>query len=136
MFLSLGISFVCVDMIFKDLFDRTRPFVASPELMDFLKTTFVSIPNSPSFPSGHAVSSFSTAFALYLNNKNYGRPALVYAGLVAFSRVFLCVHYLSDILVGAVIGMIVSYIVHNLILHFEKLYLKRKNILKIFNMLK
>ncbi|ULQ53795.1 phosphatase PAP2 family protein [Flavihumibacter fluvii] len=62
---------------------------------------------SPSFPSGHTSLAFSTATALYMAWPKWyiGVPAFTWAGLVSYSRMDLGVHYPSDILAGAVVGV-------------------------------
>jgi undecaprenyl-diphosphatase len=64
-------------------------------------------PNFPSFPSGHAAAAFAVAAVLMLTYRRWRvwLPALIGASLIALSRVYLGVHYLSDILGGAVVGL-------------------------------
>ncbi|MBI3244079.1 MAG: VanZ family protein [Chloroflexi bacterium] len=64
-------------------------------------------PNFPSFPSGHAAAAFAVAAVLMLSYRRWRvwLPTLIGAGLIAFSRVYLGVHYFSDILGGAVVGL-------------------------------
>ena len=57
-----------------------------------------------SFPSGHTGSSFAAAFALYYYNKKEGILALILAALIGFSRMYLSVHYPTDVLAGFVLG--------------------------------
>lgn len=64
-----------------------------------------------SFPSGHTAASFTAAMALYLAGENkMWKPALVLAVLIAFSRLYLYVHYPTDILGGIITGCIAAYI--------------------------
>jgi undecaprenyl-diphosphatase len=62
-----------------------------------------------SMPSGHAVMAFAAAFIL---SRSYGKGPLFYllATVIAFSRIYAGVHYVSDILVGAVIGLLIGYV--------------------------
>ncbi|MGI6030647.1 MAG: phosphatase PAP2 family protein [Eubacteriales bacterium] len=62
-------------------------------------------PDSFSFPSGHTMSSFEAATVLWRMDRRWGGPALVLAVLIAFSRMYLYVHYPSDVLAGAVFGV-------------------------------
>ena len=89
-----------ITLILKYSVDRDRPFVTYP---DITKKTDV---NSPSFPSGHTSSAFSTATSLSLEYPKWYIivPSFAWAGTVGYSRMHLGVHYPSDVLAGAVIG--------------------------------
>ena len=65
-----------------------------------------------SFPSGHSALAFTFAMLMYLDNKK-NWPAFVLAGFVAFSRLALGVHYLSDIIFGGVLAMLITICVYN-----------------------
>lgn len=58
-----------------------------------------------SFPSGHTLACFEGATAIFLHNKKWGIPAFVIAALVAFSRLYLFVHYPTDVLGGIILGI-------------------------------
>jgi undecaprenyl-diphosphatase len=76
------------------LFERQRPDVAR----------LVALPHSHSFPSGHASTSFACATVLALLEPRLRVPALVLAAAIAFSRLYVGVHYPTDVLAGAVLG--------------------------------
>jgi len=57
-----------------------------------------------SFPSGHTLASFEAAVVLFIRDKRMGIPALVLAALIAFSRLYLYVHYPTDVLAGIILG--------------------------------
>lgn len=71
----------------------------------------VARPDDFSFPSGHTAASFAAVMGLYLaGEKKLWKPALVLAILIAFSRLYLYVHYPTDILGGIVVGMVSGYL--------------------------
>ena len=67
--------------------------------------TLVARPHGWSFPSGHTSSAFAAAFALWLQNRRLGIPALVLAGFIGFTRMYLYVHFPTDILGGVALGL-------------------------------
>ena len=67
--------------------------------------TLVARPHGWSFPSGHTSSAFAAAFALWLQNRRLGVPALVLAGFIGFTRMYLYVHFPTDILGGVALGL-------------------------------
>jgi undecaprenyl-diphosphatase len=86
--------------VLKHLFDRARPPVADPTLH-----AIGLVPASASLPSGHAATAFAAAVAVGLFYPRLRRPLLAMAAVVALSRVYLGVHYLSDVVAGAALGI-------------------------------
>ena len=82
------------------LFARPRPCDLRPEML-----TLVARPHGWSFPSGHTSSAFAAAFALWLQNRRLGVPALALAGFIGFTRMYLYVHFPTDILGGVALGL-------------------------------
>lgn len=100
MLLALAVTYLVNDVTIKNLVGRPRPFADHPEL-----TLLIPPPGGFSFPSGHSASSFAAAGVLFWEKRRpIGVCAIVLAALIAFSRAFLCVHYPSDVLTGALIG--------------------------------
>lgn len=93
------------DQIIKPLVGRARPFTHRD--MELL----IPLPGRYSFPSGHSASSFGAAVFLYLHNKKLGIPAFVLAALIAFSRMYLYVHYPTDVLGGILLGTVCAVFV-------------------------
>ena len=58
-----------------------------------------------SFPSGHTLASFEAATVLMIRDKRIGVPALILAVIIAFSRLYLYVHYPTDVLAGMILGV-------------------------------
>ncbi len=71
----------------------------------------VSIPTDFSFPSGHTSSSFACAIVLFQFSITIGIIALLFSILMGISRVYLFVHYLSDVIAGAILGIIIAIII-------------------------
>lgn len=87
------------NMGLKPLFDRLRPC----DIMGF--TLLPACPPDPSFPSGHTAASFASATVLWLRRSAFFRPALVLAALIAFSRLYLFVHFPTDVMAGILLGL-------------------------------
>ncbi|MBR5377140.1 MAG: phosphatase PAP2 family protein [Lachnospiraceae bacterium] len=103
---ALLINVTIVNLIIKNLVGRIRPYDVISELELLIERQWDS-----SFPSGHTASSFAVAFAFFLKTpKKYGIPALVLAALIGFSRLYVGVHYPSDVLCGMIIGMLSAFI--------------------------
>jgi membrane-associated phospholipid phosphatase len=92
--------------VVKEVVGRARPPVADPAL-EFVG----SLPASTSFPSGHSATAFAAAVALGFLHPRLRSPLLVLALLVALSRVYLGVHYVSDVIAGSLLGIGVGLVV-------------------------
>ena len=68
-----------------------------------------------SFPSGHTLASFEAAGALMLRDKRFGIPALILAVVIAFSRLYLYVHYPTDVIAGIVLGLLFAFLAYLLV---------------------
>ena len=100
---AMGIAMACGYLIgnmgMKHLFARTRPYdVTEVELLVAKLHDF-------SFPSGHTLVSFEAATALWFYHRRWGVVALTLAALIGYSRLYLFVHYPSDVAVGALLGV-------------------------------
>lgn len=93
------------NMLLKNLVARTRPYEVIEGLTYIVKT-----PVDYSFPSGHAGCSFAVACIMFRRLPGrYGVPALVLAVLISLSRLYVGVHYPSDVLFGVISGIVISY---------------------------
>ena len=97
--LAVLAGWIVGDLVLKPWVARLRPFQAE-ELGPLLITP----PSGWSFPSGHTLSSFAAATVLASRGRRWAVPAFVLAGCIAFSRIYLCVHYPTDVLTGMVLG--------------------------------
>lgn len=97
--LALAMSLVLGNGILKPLAARLRPCAIFPWM-----PMLVSLPTDYSFPSGHTFASFAAAVAIFCRNKQIGAAALLLATGIGFSRMYLFVHYPSDVLGGALLG--------------------------------
>lgn len=98
---SVAVTFL-VTFVLKYLVDRARPFEAYPDLI-----TPFSLPEDPSFPSGHTATAFALATALCIRYPRWYviGPALLWACAVGVSRMNEGVHYPTDVLAGAALGV-------------------------------
>lgn len=88
----------------KNIVERPRPFLVDPTLA----TQLIELPHTFSFPSGHTGSSFAAATALCflpMAHPWFKAIPLLGAASIAFSRLYLCVHYPSDVLGGIIVGV-------------------------------
>lgn len=103
--IALFFTHLIGSVLLKNLFARPRPCVTFPDV-----PLLIPRPSAFSFPSGHASSSFAGAAVLFFAaGKKAGIPALAAASLIAFSRVYLFVHYPTDILAGALLGLLIGW---------------------------
>ena len=103
---TLALAAICGELILKNIFCRIRPCNAKP-ILDML----VACPPEFSFPSGHSMSSFTAAAAIFVIDKRFGIPALVLASIIAFSRLYLYVHYPTDVIVGMLLGLFFGFLI-------------------------
>jgi undecaprenyl-diphosphatase len=99
---------------------RPRPFIVGDAQL------VGKAPEGFSFPSQHAAFSFTMATTTVLYRRTLGIIALLSAALVAYSRVYLGVHYWGDIIAGAIIGSLVAYAVDKAFSHYEKKHPKKR----------
>lgn len=104
-FFSLALAHV-ISQILKPVIGRPRPFVTYPGTPLLIHT-----PGGYSCPSGHSASSFAAATVIWLFNNRFGAAALILALMIAFSRVFLFVHYPSDTLAGSILGVLCAFLI-------------------------
>ena len=108
--LALVLGLVVWFLVLKPLVARIRPY--NFQLQEYGReiTLLVKGLNDYSFPSGHTIASFEACTVLMLHDKRLGIPATVLAILIAFSRLYLYVHYPTDVLVSLVLGILFGFL--------------------------
>ncbi len=103
--LALFFSLCVNNLLLKQIVARTRPYDAIPDLVPLVArlTDF-------SFPSGHSAAAFSAA-GVFVKTlpKRFGIPLFLFAVVIALSRLYVGVHYPSDVLCGVISGLLISY---------------------------
>jgi len=106
--ISLVLTAIIGEGIIKHLIRRARPFIKINQ-----RALLISMPITYSFPSGHAASSFAVAGVFIIMNSDISIYITILASLIAFSRLYLNVHYPSDVLTGMLLGLLCSTVVCN-----------------------
>ncbi len=112
--LSMGVALLMgvllCNVLLKPLVGRIRPYDYQLEHFGKEITLLISAQHDFSFPSGHTIASFEAAVAITLHNRKLGIPALILASLIAFSRLYLYVHYPTDVLASILLGTALAFL--------------------------
>ena len=125
--LALLMGLIVCNITLKPLVGRIRPYDYQLEHFGVQIKLLVESMHDFSFPSGHTIASFEAATALLIHNKKLGTPAMILAVLIAFSRLYLYVHYPTDVLASVVLGIGLAFLAAFLVAKGYKLYEVRKN---------
>lgn len=125
---KVGIMTICAlilttiigEGILKHLIRRPRPFISLPDIK-----LLITAPTSYSFPSGHTGSAFAAAGILGAMIKKSKPYVITLAILIAFSRLYLFVHYPEDVLAGIILGLCSAQIVLYIFKNGVRLYRKK-----------
>lgn len=107
MLLSMAVCFIAGNLCIKNMVQRPRPCQ-----IDTAVRLLIPMPGEYSFPSGHTLHGFTAATIIFLHNKKAGIAALLLAAVIAFSRMYLFVHFPTDILGGIILGVAAAVIVY------------------------
>ena len=107
MVISLIAGVLIGNLFLKNIIARPRPCWINEDF-----PMLIGVPGDYSFPSGHTCASFACTLVLYrILPKKYGVPAVLLAALIAFSRLYVGVHYPTDVLGGLAVGIFSSCLV-------------------------
>lgn len=104
--LAISLGAILTEGVIKHLVERVRPIIAYP-----IDNPLIKLPTSSSFPSGHTASSVAVAYVLCTYIKRYRVYFISLAAFIGFSRIYLYVHYFSDVMGGVVVGLICGILV-------------------------
>lgn len=107
MLVSMILGLIIGNGFLKNIIARERPC-----WIDTSIPLLIPNPLDYSFPSGHTLASFEAAVMIFLHNKKWGAISLILALVIAFSRMYLFVHFPTDILGGMVLGTVISLAVY------------------------
>jgi undecaprenyl-diphosphatase len=123
--LLMGVLVCNVTM--KPLFARIRPYDYQLEHFGRTIQLLVATPHDFSFPCGHTLASFEAATVLLINNRKLGIPAMILAVLIAFSRLYLYVHYPTDVIFSVFMGIGFAFLGNFLVKKGFAAYEAKKN---------
>ncbi|MBQ7115609.1 MAG: phosphatase PAP2 family protein [Clostridia bacterium] len=114
---GLAVASLINNVALKNLIERPRPYNLDAEVWtnagyEYIWPNLIKQSSSWSFPSGHTSTSIGAAFAMLLGclkNKKFlaiGIPTLILSFLIGFSRIYVHVHYPTDVIAGAVVGIV------------------------------
>jgi len=117
--IALILSLIFCNGIMKNLVARSRPCWVDTSVHLLIKN-----PTDYSFPSGHTSASFAAAVAIFMYHKKAGIVALIVAANIAISRIYLFVHYPSDVLVSLILGCLYGFIAYLIVKEISERFSK------------
>lgn len=110
MIIALVLNGIICNIILKPMLARIRPFDVNTSIK-----LLINKPRDFSFPSGHTSASFTAASVLFFRRSKLFVPSLILATLIGFSRLYLYVHYPSDVVGGIFLGIVCGYMGHRIV---------------------
>lgn len=108
--LALLFSLLVGNLTLKPLVARPRPCWRNPSVALLIQN-----PKDYSFPSGHSLSSFAAAMAIFMNHRKMGVAALLFAFIMGGTRLYFYVHYPTDVLAGMLFGLILGFLAYRIV---------------------
>lgn len=102
--LSMVFGLLICNILLKPGIHRIRPYDYQEQL-GIIINLLIEKQHDFSFPSGHTIATFEAATAIFLNHKKIGTVALVMASIIAFSRLYLYIHYPTDVFTSIILGV-------------------------------
>lgn len=102
---ALVVADATAAQIWKPLFHRSRPCYELPGVRLLIDQV-----DSPGFPSNHAANVFAFATVILIHYRRLGWPLVAIGALVAYSRIYVGVHYPADVLAGALWGVLIGFV--------------------------
>lgn len=115
--LAMALGMLCTNIVLKHLVARARPWLTVEGL------TYLVVEKDPnSFPSGHTCAAFAAAgaWARFLPKRWMGRVGIVLAALMGLSRLYVGVHFPSDVLCGMLVGLFCAWAACRVLRRLEK----------------
>lgn len=100
---ALLVMLVVNNIVLKNLIARPRPCWTYPEMVQLVHN-----PSSYSFPSGHTTSAFAVAFTVFSQHKKLGKVIIIMAAIMAFTRLYVFVHFPTDIYGGILVAAAIT----------------------------
>lgn len=105
--ISMLVTLIVGNFVLKNIFARLRPCD-----LDTTIAMLIPRPNGYSFPSGHSMNSMTAAMTIFIRDRKLGIPALFFAVMMGFSRLYHFVHFPTDVLGGFVVGIGIALLVN------------------------
>ncbi len=122
MAIALLLGLLICNLTIKPLVARPRPFaIHELELL-------IPEPSEFSFPSGHSVSSLGAGLSAFLVLRKKGLPLLIFGILIAISRLYLQVHYFSDVICGCLLGCVFAIVANEAVKAVANRFAKTKGV--------
>ena len=126
---ALILGLLVCNVTMKPLIARIRPYDYVEQNLGYTIKLLIDAQHDFSFPSGHTIASFEGATVLMIHSKKAGIPALILASLIAFSRLYLYVHYPTDVITSVILGIAFGFLGNWLVQKGFALYASKKQAL-------